>query len=80
MKDWTDVRTYGLTYVYVRTYVRTIDDVMAIKPNLLASMGYQYFLSYDAVHENSIINIRKEGGFYQNEVAFSLNFIQMTGN
>ena len=33
---------------YVRTYVRTVDDVMAIKPNFLASMGYQYFLSYGA--------------------------------
>ena len=30
-------------------YVRTVDDVMAIKPNFLASMGYQYFLSYDAL-------------------------------
>ena len=29
-------------------YVRTVDDVMAIKPNFLASMGYQYFLSYGA--------------------------------
>ena len=34
--------------MYVRTYVRTVDDVMAIKPNFLASMGYQYFLSYGA--------------------------------
>ena len=33
---------------YVRTYVRTVDDIMAIKPNFLASMGYQYFLSYGA--------------------------------
>ena len=41
------VRTYVRTYV-VRTYVRTVDDVMAIKPNFLASMGYQYFLSYGA--------------------------------
>ena len=30
------------------TYVRTVDDVMAVKPNFLASMGYQYFLSYGA--------------------------------
>ena len=30
------------------TYVRTFHDVMAIKPNFLASMGYQYFLSYGA--------------------------------
>ena len=29
-----------------RTYLRTF--VMAIKPNFLASMGYQYFLSYGA--------------------------------
>ena len=27
---------------------RTFDDVMAIKPNFLASMGYQYFLSHGA--------------------------------
>ena len=27
---------------------RTVDDVMAIKPNFLTSMGYQYFLSYGA--------------------------------
>ena len=31
-----------------RTHVRTIDDAMAIKPNFLAAMGYQYFLSYGA--------------------------------
>ena len=43
MKGRTDVRTY-----VVRTYVRMVDDVMAIKPNFLASMGYQYFLSYGA--------------------------------
>ena len=42
MKRQTDGRTY------VRTYVRMVDDVMAIKPNFLASMGYQYFLSYGA--------------------------------
>ena len=35
MKGWTDVRT-------------DVQDVMAIKPNFLASMGYQYFLSYGA--------------------------------
>ena len=28
----------------VRTYVQTIDDVMAIKPKFLASMGYHIFL------------------------------------
>ena len=39
MKGRTDVRC---------TYVGTVDDVMAIKPNFLASMGYQYFLSYGA--------------------------------
>ena len=41
----TDVRTYGRTYV--RTlYVRTdVDDVMAIKPNFLTSMGYHVFLT-----------------------------------
>ena len=36
----TDVRTD------VRTYVRTyVDDVMAIKPNFLTSMGYHIFLT-----------------------------------
>ena len=46
-KGRTDGRTYGHTDVCmcVRTYVPTGDDVMAIKPNFLASMGYQYFLS-----------------------------------
>ena len=39
MKGRADVRC---------TYVRTVDDVMAIKPNFIASMGYQYFLSYGA--------------------------------
>ena len=29
-------------------YVQMVDDVMAIKPNSRASMGYQYFLSYGA--------------------------------
>ena len=49
MKGRTDVRTYGRTYgrTYVRTYVvRTdVDDVMAIKPNFLTSMGYHIFLT-----------------------------------
>ena len=36
-----------------RTYVRTIDDVMAIKSNFLRSMGYQYFLSYGAPRARS---------------------------
>ena len=31
-----------------RTDVRTENDVMAILPNFLPSMGYQYFLSYGA--------------------------------
>ena len=35
MKGWTDIRT-------------EVHDVMAIKPNFLASMGYHYFLSYGA--------------------------------
>ena len=30
--------------------VRTENDVMAILPNFLPSMGYQYFLSYGAPH------------------------------
>ena len=28
-----------------RTYVRTLDDVMAIKPRFLASMSYHIFLT-----------------------------------
>ena len=39
--EGADGRTYGRTDVH---------DVMAIKPNFLASMGYQYFLSYGAPH------------------------------
>ena len=38
-----------LAYMKGRTDGRTVDDVMAIKPNFLASMGYQYFLSYGAL-------------------------------
>ena len=41
MKGRTDVRTYVRTYV-VRT---NVDDVMAIKPNFLTSMGYHIFLT-----------------------------------
>ena len=41
MKGRTDVRTYVRTYV-VRT---DVDDVMAIKPNFLISMGYHIFLT-----------------------------------
>ena len=41
MKGRTDVRTYVRTYV-VRT---DVDDVMAIKPNFLTSMGYHIFLT-----------------------------------
>ena len=29
----------------VRTYVRTVDDVMAIKPRFLTSMGYHISLT-----------------------------------
>ena len=36
MKGRTDGRTDVCSYV--RTYVRTVDDVMAIKPNFLASL------------------------------------------
>ena len=43
MKELTDVRC---------TYVRTVDDVMAIKPNFLASMGYQYFLMASTPGQN----------------------------
>ena len=35
-----------LAYMKGRTDVRTENDVMAILPNFLPSMGYQYFLSY----------------------------------
>ena len=38
MEEWTDRRTD------VRTYVRTVDDVMVIKPRFLASVGYHIFL------------------------------------
>ena len=41
------VQTY--LHMYVWTYVRTVDDVMAIKPNFLALIGYQYFLIYGAL-------------------------------
>ena len=41
MKGRTDVRTYVRT-LYVRT---DVDDVMAIKPNFLTSMGYHIFLT-----------------------------------
>ena len=41
MKGRTDVRTYVRTYV-VRA---DVDDVMAIKPNFLTSMGYHIFLT-----------------------------------
>ena len=37
-----------LAYMKGRTDVRTENDVMAILPNFLPSMGYQYFLSYGA--------------------------------
>ena len=47
--EGVDGRTYGRT-LYVRTDVH---DVMAIKPNFLASMGYQYFLSYGAPRERA---------------------------
>ena len=30
---------------YVHTYVRTVDDVMAIKTRFLSSMGYHIFLT-----------------------------------
>ena len=39
MEGWTDERTN------VRTYIRTVDDVMVIKPRFLASMGYHIFLT-----------------------------------
>ena len=39
-----------LAYMKGRTDVRTENDVMAILPNFLPAMGYQYFLSYAAPH------------------------------
>ena len=39
---WGDGRTD------LHMYVGMVDDVMAIKPNFLTWMGYQYFLSYGA--------------------------------
>ena len=47
MKGRTDVRTYVVRTYVVRTYVvRTdVDDVIAIKPNFLTSMGYHIFLT-----------------------------------
>ena len=50
MKGRTDVRCVRCTYV------PTVDDIMAIKPKFLASMGYQYFLSYGAPR------VRAKGG------------------
>ena len=41
MKGRTDVRTYVRT-LYVRT---DVDDVMAMKPNFLTSMGHHIFLT-----------------------------------
>ena len=37
-----------LAYMKGRTDVRTDNEVMAILPNFLPPMGYQYFLSYGA--------------------------------
>ena len=44
-----------------RTYVRTVDEVLAIKPNFLASMGYQYFLNYGAPLKNNF-RLQLSGG------------------
>mgnify|MGYP000477127818 CR=1 FL=1 len=52
LHEGADGQTDGPTYVCMM-YVRTVDDVMAIKQNFLASMGYQYFLSYGALHVQS---------------------------
>ena len=32
-------------WTYLRSYVRTVDDVKAIKPRFLASVGYHIFLT-----------------------------------
>ena len=39
------MRLAKLAYMEGWTYVRMVDDVMAIKPKLLASMGYHIFLT-----------------------------------
>ena len=48
--NWHDTSHIGIYgWVDRRMDVRTdVHDVMAIKPNFLASMGYQYFLNYGA--------------------------------
>ena len=51
LHEGVDGRTY--VSIDVRTYVGMVDDVVAIKPNFLALMGYQYFLSYGARHAQS---------------------------
>ena len=43
MHGGVDVRIDGQTYLC--TYVRTVDDVMAIKQRFLASMGYHILLT-----------------------------------
>ena len=64
MKGRTDIRTY------VRTYnVRTdVDDVMAIKPNFLASMGCHIFLTM--VLRARAPSARAELRYYANLVTY----------
>ena len=54
--------TSRLTYMKGRMDIRTdvwmVDDVMVIKPNFLALMGYQYFLSYGAPRSSAIKYMR----------------------
>ena len=50
MEGWTDVRT-------------DVHDVMAIKPNFLASMGYNIFLTMVLRSANTIVVCRSKGEF-----------------
>ena len=42
---WSHWHTWRGRRTEVRTYVRTADDVMAIKARFLATMGYHIFLT-----------------------------------
>ena len=61
---YMDGWTYVHTYVRPCTYVRTVDDVMAIKPKFLASMGYRIFLIMVLCARNSaMISVVPTGGY-----------------
>jgi len=67
-----------------RTDVRTVDDVMAIKPNFLASMGYQYFLSYGApraqLRYNHVTFPCSIAYFAREFTLFAKDFLQSSGS